>query len=499
MSTIQKQKGSLKQKILLTYAVLTIIALGSIASVAGIFIGVVGSTASSQTSAQLTAQVQYNMQNKTHQTAQVVKTQLNDAVNDLNSLATYIERLWAIPRSEIGNRKSYFHEDFIPAGTTLMNGTVTLVNLNYPQNIPPNTKYVLKYEHNVSFDYGSYLFWPSAYAHMNYNLSQMNSSCKDALDRSAFLDFPMGQLLKTKPQYTWIYMEFMDIGLDKSMPWTGTDMYVFPPESEDLRKEPYEANAVALQGQVYWTSPYNDPSGQGFMITISRAVYNGTRLIGVIAMDITINTIVATVGNIHIYNSGYGFLINSTGFVVSHPRYRPDADIQELENSSIPVVTLNSIESGQTGFAEITKLGKQWYLAYESIHVSDYAMGIMVPKDEALAPVQALQQQANLNLGIQLAIMLSILGVILVVSLWVGLTIANSVVQPIQRITNMALKLSTEDIKTTIKEFDNNFDREMKDEVQKDDEIGNLAKAFKNLVKAVQNEDDKGPNTGKET
>ena len=520
MSTIQKQKGSLKQKILLTYAVLTIIALGSIATAAGIFIGVVGNTAASQTSAQLTTQVQYSMQNKTHQTAQYIQDQLQDAVNDLQSMSSYVKNLWGMNRSELGNRKSYYHMDYVPKllqradGSTtpaIVNGTPLASPLSFPQNRPADAVYNSTYAMNVSFTYSHYLVFPSALQAMSNDTKLMNGTYRDAVERSAFLDIPMNQLIKAKPQYRWIYMEFK-IGLDRCMPWHGTEKFIFPhysddgvnvyPRGFDLRTQDYYTLAVAAQGQVHWTSPYLDPSGQGFMITISQAVYNGTispqHLIGAMCMDLTIKTITQSVGNIHLYKTGYGFLIDDTGSVVSHPHYSAGVSLQDLENKSISNATFDLMTTQHSGIVKITKLEHDWYLAYEPVPIAHYSMGVMVPLDEALAPVQALQQSASISLGIQLAIMLTILGVILVVSLWVGLSIANSVIQPIQRITNMALRLSTEDIKTTIKEFDTDFDREMKEEVGKDDEIGNLAKAFKNLVKTVQEEEGKEQGDKKE-
>jgi len=103
-----------------------------------------------------------------------------------------------------------------------------------------------------------------------------------------------------------------------------------------------------------------------------------------------------------------------------------------------------------------------------------------------------------MNLGIQLTVMFSILGVILALALWIGISTANSVVQPIQKLTNMALKLSTEDIKKTVAGGDVStmLDRELE---EKDDEIGNLTKAFKGLVRAVQEEGKKEAPGSKET
>lgn len=505
MSTKPKQKGSLRKQILTTYALFSIIALGSIAAMAGAFIGVVGTTASSRNTTILTQQAQYSLQSKARDSAQAIQNQLQDAAADLNSLATYVEQLWAMPRSELGYRPSYYHEDFKVAGSYYLNGTIVPSNKSYPQNVPPGAVYSSKYKEVTSFDWAHWLVFKSAYVAMGNNTNNMNASFRDALERSAFLDFPFSQMIKAKPQYTWIYMEFKN-GLDRCMPWTGTDTMIYAPENKDLRQYPFYTEAVAHPGVVYWDNPYNDPGLMGWMITLSRAVYNGTvspaNLIGVMCMDITANTLAQTVGNIHVYDQGYGFLIapaSPDAVVVSHPQYInavAGANITDFE--PISDATFNHMRAGQTGFETYTKAGANWYIAYETVPVSGYVMGVVVPQSDVLAAVRALEASVSMNLGIQLTVMFSILGVILALALWIGISTANSVVQPIQKLTNMALKLSTEDIKKTAAGGDVStmLDRELE---EKDDEIGNLTKAFKGLVRAVQEEGKKEAQGSKET
>jgi HAMP domain-containing protein len=517
----QPQKQSLRKRILLTYAMFSIIALGSIAAVAGGFIGVVGNTASIQTSETLTQQVQGSMKDQAGATAQLIDNQLRDAVNDLESLATYVERLWATPSSELGNHRSYYHMGYVDTTfeadnesivATRVNGSVLGAPESFPANRPADAAYSSLYDLDVSFTNSHYLIFPSALAQMGNGPGGMNATFKDAVDRSAFLDIPMSTLMRTKPQYTWIYMEF-ELGLDRCMPWHDTDYFIFPyfleddPNGLDLRDEAYYTDAAAANGTVQWTAPYNDPSGQGFMITISRAVYNGTvspaHLIGVLCMDLTINTVTQLVSAFKPTTNGYAFLIDIDGFVVSHPAYTASPTdvtgpaIETLE-PTIPAANVTAMKNGLTGFGEITKGGKEWYLAYEPVPISDYSVGVLVPEEDVLAPVRALEQQVALNLGVQLIVMLAIVGVILIFALWIGLSMANSVVQPIQKLTDMALKLSTEDIKQTAasRDMGTMLDRELE---EKDDEIGNLTRAFKGLVKAVQEEGKKEAKEGKET
>ncbi len=491
----KKTKFGIREAILLSFVVFTSIALGGIAATTGIFAGIIGGVTSETTSAALKNQVQQDMQNKTSSYAITIESQLEQASRDLDGMAVAISSVLDSP-FEFGYRKSYYHVDILPKDTRLFDGTYLSKDTYYPSNIPPDIKFDQESELNVSANYSHYLIYPDSYAAMGNNEYNLTGIHGTYVNRTAHLDPIMADLLKKNPHYSWIYMDF-EIGVQRTFPWTGSDTTVFGTRTEspyDYKTSDWYKDAKSAAGKVVWTAPYLDPY-IGWIVTISKAVYNHSAFVGVVGIDFTLNQISNTVANISYFDSGYGFLLDQEGQVIAHPEVEFDPDEEEApaitDYEPISASLLATMTQNNTGFTQVRKAGRAYYLSYTPVTISNYTLGIMVPTSEVLKPVEVLQDKINQNLGIQLAIIFSVLGGILVASLYIGLKTADSVVKPIHKLTQIALQLSTEDVgKTAAEKIDEDFGKEL---LEQDDEIGGLTRSFKNLVMMVR-EDASGKN-----
>ncbi|MFQ6055216.1 MAG: ATP-binding protein, partial [Methanosarcinales archaeon] len=229
----------------------------------------------------------------------------------------------------------------------------------------------------------------------------LTKSTKEKIDRVSCLEKIFKPMVDNEPYVDWAY-----IGLTNGV----TVLYPYDenPSSYDPRKREWYIKAVE-ENKSIWTGLYVDAGGSGLMITNANPVLGGRKtgsrelilqntsrstLIGVVGMDVTLETLIKNVLSIEERN-GYAFIIDNNGNIVARPDLEVgDArwdetfeteNLLETNNTELKNIVKNMV-AGNTGYGKSSFEEGEKYIAYAPINSTGWSIGIVVPVREIIKP-----------------------------------------------------------------------------------------------------------------
>ncbi len=156
-----------------------------------------------------------------------------------------------------------------------------------------------------------------------------------------------------------------------------------PPPGYDPRLRPWYRRAVQT-GKISFTTPYIDLVTNKLVIALVKPLLNEGRIVGVMAADIVLDTLVNTVLNRQIGADGKIFLVEKGGTILVHPNtsFVMRANLQTIE----PDLTGKLGVFAESAVGSITYLSptqEKNILSYRLIANSDWLLCISVPHAEA--------------------------------------------------------------------------------------------------------------------
>ena len=151
-----------------------------------------------------------------------------------------------------------------------------------------------------------------------------------------------------------------------------------PPETIDLRNRVWYTSAIETE-DISFSPVFLNASEDKMIVTVSKAVYDGDELLGVIASDIDILTIQDYVINKKIGETGYAFLIDTNDNIIAHPSVSFD---------NLELVSLNTINPSLslfqgTGFQDNFKMnGTTGIIVHSEFINNSYEIFLYVPNLE---------------------------------------------------------------------------------------------------------------------
>jgi GAF domain-containing protein/HAMP domain-containing protein len=243
------------------------------------------------------------------------------------------------------------------------------------------------------------------------------------------------------------------------------------------------------EGNVVWSTPYQDAALNGLVITTSIPVFDSfNKFQGVSAMDIQLNRITSLVSAIHIGETGYAFLIDKDNRLIALPEAGyadfgvtsetlPLGEIldqtKQTNMSSDFSEVLNRKSSSDNLIITLNIGGVERFIVYQQIPVLQYSLIIIVPSEELLLESSTVKAQTLEETKNIITTSVLLVAIILAIASIATLAVGNSLTAPLKSLTSIANEI-----------INGNYDA--KAEVQNQDEIGILAETLNIMTTAIK-------------
>ncbi len=474
MSTIMKNI-SIRNQILFSFVIFCVLALTVTGAIMYYFTQNTGSTTITRSNQATIDMIKQSMLSTAEQNALVIERKFNAIEQIVRQVSTQALEAFA-EDSSFGYRRSYFDLYFHPNFT----------NLN---EMPPDAYQDQRYRQYISWNYSTYYFPGSDLT----NYRAVSSIVNHTIQRSAHLDHAFKAGHQADPDLAWIYMGFHRTGVFRNYPGaTLGDDRTWDPRTDDWYQEGLVGN-----GRVVVTEPYVEGFGEfglGLMISfVQQVTLPNQSILGVVGADLTTGTLRQILTNVTLLQSGYAALISPSGLVIAHPNMtetspQPIPSFWDLERNDDGTSTIsdslkNQILSGNSGIVKYVRNGELQYLAHVPVGDTGYVLVTVVKESEALAPLTALNQRLESSLNAALEQFFVFMAIIVVIAIIVGLFVASHVVRPLDRLSEIATRLTSDNIRESITGSSLEIDDEL---LERPDEIGDLARSFKHLLETLE-------------
>jgi len=468
-STQTKKKGKFRTNVILTFLVISLVSLSATGVVSLTFVDIIGNFTRDESSLALENQIETNMESTAEKTALVINQKLASAQGMIEAAAAELESLFD-PASTYANREVYFHEIFE----------------NDSIDAPPaDSHYDSNYDLNVSWDYSSWYHRDYDYTdYTNYETAEA-----DKLGTVSNMDY-IFKSIHDQIDFRWLYIGFADDGLFMNYPGSLLDLGNYDPRGEFWYQE-----IAAGFGDIVYVDPYYDEFDNVLLISIGKLVYSGGTPLAVISGDITISDIQDKVIDVNVLESGYAFLLNSLGEIVAHPEVEdtdylaglpPLLTVEADDTSSDPLTNadintiLDVLQTGTSGTLRYTRDDSQNIIVFTSVGKGGYICVISVPLDEVLEAIPPLNARIASTTAEAANFILFATLVGIVIAGIVAVSVSNTITRPLQYLMDLA----TRNAAARIREEPLDSEELQVDEsyISKDDEIGELARAFQGLL-----------------
>ncbi len=262
----------------------------------------------------------------------------------------------------------------------------------------------------------------------------------------------------SSPELRGIFAQYRGLHPEAEIIYIGTNKGLFIQEPDvgipadyDPRKRPWYIEAMDKKGEIIISEPYISASTNQMVVTISKAIKDGS---GVAAVDINLNHLQDITNQVKIGKSGYAVLVDKTKRYIAHPT--------EAAGNEVIVGLADKLYGQETGQFDAKFDGEERITAFVTNELTGWKLAGSVASSEITAAASPILQKTAIIILIAI-----ILGAIVV------FFIIKSIINPISDLKEKAITISQGDLTQSI-------------HVQSNDEIGHLGQAFNDMQESLR-------------
>jgi methyl-accepting chemotaxis protein len=231
----------------------------------------------------------------------------------------------------------------------------------------------------------------------------------------------------------------------------------------DIADRNYFKNA--LSGQGAWSHVVQSKYSEQAVSVYALPIENGKGIKGVVGIVIKFNEVSKIVSQTQVGESGYAYMIDDTGLVVSHKDSSKvlTENLKEIDNENIQTMAEDMIIGG-TGVGTYTYEGISKLNIYRPFR--NWSVSVNLCEREYLATALSLKR-----------VILSLSSVFVVIAMVGGIIFMTQLVKPIAKAKDAMEQVALGDLEVLL-------------EVNRDDEIGMLGRAFNEMVAEMKHQAD---------
>ncbi|MGS2717033.1 HAMP domain-containing protein [Eionea flava] len=232
-----------------------------------------------------------------------------------------------------------------------------------------------------------------------------------------------------------------------------------PGEGWDARVRPWYPLARSHTRAVL-TEPYADSATNDILISVVANYYDNNTFKGAFGGDLSLSTVSKAVNTLDFNNTGYTFLLNRKGDIISHPNDSINGQhISTLFTSGVPKLNSTLQEINIDNAHALT-----YFRSLDNLYGSDWLIGVVLDKEKVLAEVY----RSSLNTLIA-AVITALLS-----SLILYLIINKVLLHPMNALTETAEEISRGKLSLKVTG------------TERKDEIGALAKSIERMANGLR-------------